>query len=122
MPLLSILARLLGKNNLQSPSSEWKLKSWDPSQVEASLVEMLTYAQKNAQSAVDWYWDKKRWKAITSRACRLAAILGAAAAALIPIASGWFGSDGTAHTLWTLKMNQAGYLCLGLAGLSLALD
>ncbi|HJX64891.1 MAG TPA: SLATT domain-containing protein, partial [Polyangia bacterium] len=36
--------------------------------------------------------------------------------------SGWLGPGGTEHTLWTLKMNQAGYLCLGLAGLSLALD
>ncbi len=127
MPLPSILARLLGQKNLRSPSSEWKLKSWDSAQVEASLVEMFTYAQENAQRAEDWYWEKKRWKAITSRTCRLATILFTAAATLIPILGSvaWVDksiAEQTQQMLWTLKMNQAGYFCLGLAGLSLALD
>jgi hypothetical protein len=44
---------------------------------------------------------------------------------MIPIigSSGWFDPPaGSSQTLWTLKLNQAGYLCLGLAGLALALD
>ena len=83
MSLSSFFGRLLGRRNIQFPS--WQPKPWDPAHVEGSLTEMLLYAEQNAQAAAEWYWDKKRWKAITSRACRLGAILCTAAAALIPI-------------------------------------
>jgi hypothetical protein len=121
--LSSLIDRFLGKRNIELP--KWQPKPWDAAHVESSLQEMLTYAEQNAKAAMDWYWDKKRWKAITSRACRLGAILCTAAAALIPVigSSGWNPPPtGIEPTMWTLKMNQAGYFSLGLAALFLALD
>jgi hypothetical protein len=118
----NLIERLLGKRNLQLPS--WRQKSWDAQHMEDSLEEMLTYAEDNARAALDWYWGRKRWKAITSQICRLGAILFTAAAAMIPIigSTGWFAPKGVDQTLWTLKLNQAGYLALGFAALALALD
>jgi hypothetical protein len=123
MPLPAFLGRLFGRQNIHLPS--WQPKPWDPDHVAGSLGEMLKYAEQNAQATIDWYWDKKRWKAIASRVCRLGTILFTAAAALIPIvgATGWFGpSDAAQHALWSLRLNQAGYLSLGFAALALALD
>jgi hypothetical protein len=122
MPLPKFIERLLGKTNIQLP--QWQQKSWDAEHVESSLQEMLTYAETAAKAAADWYWDKKRWKAVSSRICRLGAIVFTAAAAMIPIfgSTGWFASQGVDQTLWTLKLNQVGYLALGLAALALALD
>lgn len=116
------IERLLGKRNIRLP--QWQQKSWDPDHIEASLGEMLTYAEENAKAAMDWYWDKKRWKAISSRVCRLGTILSTAAGAMIPIfgSAGWFAPKGVDQILWTLKLNQAGYLSLGFAALTLALD
>lgn len=122
MSLPKFIERMLGKQNLQLP--EWEQKSWDPEHMESSLAQLLAYAEQNAKAAMDWYWDKKRWKAITSRVCRLACILFTAAAAMIPIlgATGWLAPKNADQTLWTLKLNQAGYLSLGFAALALALD
>lgn len=117
---MSFFQRILGARNIEVPA--WKPKQWDTEHAGASLADMLNYAELTAQAAIDWYWDKKRWKAISSRSCRLAAILFTAAAAMIPIAAGWLAPGGANSTLWTLKLNQAGYLCLGLAALALALD
>jgi len=116
------IQRLLGKRNIQL--RQWQQNSWDAEHMEASLKEMFTYAEDSAKAAMDWYWDKKRWKAISSRICRLGAILFTAAAAMIPIfgSTGWFAPKGVDQTLWTLKLNQAGYLSLGFAALALALD
>jgi hypothetical protein len=108
MSLTSVVERVMGKKNIIY--SAWEPKSWDSDHVAASLTQMLTYAEQNAQAAIDWYWDKKRWKAISSRTFRLAAIGLTAAAALIPIigSAGWFGQDGRQPQL-TLQINQAGY-------------
>lgn len=123
MPLPPFLGRLFGRHNIHLPS--WQPKPWDPDHVAGSLGEMLKYAEHNAQAAIDWYWDKKRWKAVASRVCRLGTILFTAAAALIPIvgSTGLFGpSDGAQQTLWSLRLNQAGYLSLEFAALALAPD
>jgi hypothetical protein len=121
MSFESIVQRVMGKKNIEY--SPWKPKPWDPDHVADSLQQMLEYAEQNAQKAIDWYWDKKRWKAISSRTFRLAAILLTAISALIPIigSTGLFGKEGQ-QSMWTLRINQAGYAALGLAALALALD
>ena len=122
MSLKSFLERLPGKRNIALP--KWKPKLWDTAHVDTSLTEMFTYAEENAKAAIDWYYDKKGGKAFASRICRLGTILLTAAAALIPIlgSTGWFCPSGAEQAVWTLKLNQAGYLALGLAALFLALD
>jgi hypothetical protein len=46
----------MGKKNIEYP--QWKPKSWDSENVPGSLTQMLTYAEQNAQAAMDWYLDK----------------------------------------------------------------
>lgn len=119
----SIIDRVMGRKNIAP--CEWEPKSWDSEHAQASLRAMLDYAEKSAKDAIHWYWDKKRWKAISSRAFRLGAILTTAAAAMIPVisATGWLQpASVTDSNLWTLRMNQIGYLCLGVAALCVALD
>jgi hypothetical protein len=119
MSFTSIIDRVMGRKNIQY--LKWEPKSWDANNVDGSLKQMLTNAEQNAQAAITWYWDKKRWKAISSRTFRLAAILLTAAAAMIPIigSAGWFGPNDQGTVL---KINQAGYAALGVAALALALD
>jgi len=120
--LSQIIERVRGKRNIEL--SKWQQKSWDAEHMEASLKEMLAYAESNARVAMDWYWDKKGLKANLSRIGRLGAILFTAASAMIPIfgSTGWWKPTNVDAASWTLKVNQAGYLSLGFAALALALD
>lgn len=122
MSLRSFFTTLSGSGNIHLP--DWQPKSWVSSAVDASLKQLVSYAESNANAAISWYYEKKLFKAWTSRVLRLLTILAAALGALIPlmVSTGWFAKGTADDALRSLQLNQYGYLCIGLAAFFLALD
>ncbi|HZT32154.1 MAG TPA: SLATT domain-containing protein [Bryobacteraceae bacterium] len=111
--------------NLKIQPPDWQPPSWKPADLAASLEALRKYAEGYAQASLDWYYAKKPMKAAVSRVLRILTIVATAVGGLMPVISLLFGgSAGTAteHALNSLRMNQYGYLSLGLAALFLALD
>jgi hypothetical protein len=120
-----LVRRLLRRYDIHPP--EWKPPVWDTSSVPSSLEALRQYAEGHAQSAIAWYYGKKPWKAVGSQSFRLVTILATAVGGALPllVAGGMFAAANqtpTERALSDLKYNQAGYICLGVAALSLALD
>jgi len=102
-------------------SSSVPAPSWNPGDPAASLQELYTYSESQAQRAIGWYYSRKARKAAFSSWSRLLTIVLTALGGLIPILSALLYRDSTSQ-LARLSLNQWGYLAVGLAGLSLALD
>jgi hypothetical protein len=60
---------------------------WDSAAPEASLGKVFTYVLDQATQAQNWYWQRKRWKALFSRWLQSAAVAMTGLAALLPIAA-----------------------------------
>jgi hypothetical protein len=90
--------------------------SWAPSNIIASLDAVLAFTERQAQNAINWYYTKKRPKALLSRLLRLFAIAFATAGGLIPIVTSLpFIKQG-----WVLE--KWGFVALGLAAACIGLD
>lgn len=103
----------------------WQPPSWKSGDEIASLESLRSYAEGYAGASIEWYYAKKPMKAWVSRVLRILTIVATALGGLIPLVS-WLagGNSGSAieKALSSLRMNQFGYLSLGLAALFLALD
>lgn len=80
---------------------------WKSDKVPDSLDALVTYVEAEADKAIRWYWQNKKWKARLSRWIRLWALLLTAAAGLLPVASyiardlgGWCDRLATTSGLW----------------------
>jgi hypothetical protein len=110
--------------NIDPP--QWTPPSWHPDKIEDSIKAMREYAEKDVQSAINWYYAKKPWKAWSSQLLKFLTLLATAFGGLLPIvaATGFF-SDGLkdqALVIRNLQVNQVGYFCFGLAAAFLAFD
>jgi hypothetical protein len=59
--------------------------NWDPADLSKSLRDVLAYVEGEAEKAINWYWQNKRWKSRLSRFIQFAAIALTAGAGLAPI-------------------------------------
>ena len=116
--------RLFRSYNIKPPV--WKTPSWKPGEVESSLDAMRQYVENDVESAIQWYYAKKPWKAWASQFLKLLTLLATGLGGLLPIisATGVFSADlpEAQRQLRNLQVNQFGYLCFGLAAAFLALD
>ena len=90
---------------------------WDSNDVPGSLKKVLQYVEKEAYKAVDWYWDRKKWKSRLSRAIQFSSLLLAAAGGLAPVVVKLWNPPGAPidSGLWAS-------LFLGIAASLLGLD
>ena len=91
---------------------------WDQGEQKA-LENLRAYAERRAEAAIAWYYEHKRIKAVPSRIYRYSAILLTGASGLTPILISILDFPDKADAL---RYQQIGYLCVGLAALSIALD
>jgi hypothetical protein len=92
--------------------------TWDPSDPTKSANALCAYAEGQAAKAVQWYYTKKGRKAVWSWVLRSTTILLTALGGLIPVFASAIGVDQNAQ----MRLNQWGYIAIGLAALSLAFD
>lgn len=96
-------------------NKEWK---WNPGQGEAALLKIHDGVMQKVQGIIQWYYDKKKWKAWWSQLLRAAAIVLTTVGGLIPLVSslGWL-------TFISIdKSGQLPYLFLGVAAGCVGLD
>jgi hypothetical protein len=92
-----------------------KCLTWNCADAAASLQDLLTYVEQEAQKAVSWYWRNKRAKAFLSQWIQFLAVALTSAAAIVPIFGQLFKSETFKSGLWAS-------LLVGLAAALLALD
>ena len=90
--------------------------SWTSDHALESLNAVHLYVEQQAQSAIDWYYRKKRTKALASRWLRLTAIILATIGGLIPLVI----SLPIVNKEWALE--KWGYAVFGAAAGCIALD
>jgi hypothetical protein len=105
-------------------ASDTNAPMWDPADPAGSLRTLRDYAERQAGSAIGWYFHGKKSKQKLSRYCRFFAIILTALGGLIPILAAILYSEGTetARSLERLQFQQWGYLSIGLAGLFMGYD
>lgn len=91
---------------------------WDSDNVPESLKHFEAYARSQASDLAAWYYRKKSWKKRLSIVFRLLTIIFTAAGGIIPV----LVSTLDIEQLELLRLNQLGYISIGLAGLFLSLD
>jgi hypothetical protein len=93
---------------------------WDSTKADQSLAEFYVYAEKQAQSAIDWYVRNKKGKQVFSYSYRYASILLTAAGGLVPLlGAAWLDS---ADVGGLLRWHQWGFILIALAAVFVALD
>lgn len=58
---------------------------WDPQNPKNSIDALFAYVEGEADKAMDWYWQKKKSKALASRAIQFCAIVLTAGGAILPV-------------------------------------
>lgn len=58
---------------------------WDSADPAKSLQELRIAVDSEGQKAIDWYWERKKWKRIPAQFVQFFALVLAAAAGLVPI-------------------------------------
>jgi conflict system pore-forming effector with SLATT domain len=64
--------------------------AWNPAEVKSSLDKLLEYVEMEATKSINWYWQRKRTKALLSRFIQWASLVLAAVAALLPVSAQLF--------------------------------
>lgn len=94
------------------------LKFGTDAEAHASLAELKAYASAEAIQAQLWYMRNRRVKSVAGRGLRIAAILLTTIGGIVPFITTTGLADAEAKNDWS----QAGYIFLGLAAGSIALD
>jgi len=102
-----------------SPTELWNL-SWKDLDIDSSLAVLRGYVESEAQRQIDWYFRKMKVKSQMSTALRFVAIVLFVSGGLVPILKATLTRD----TLTKLPFDfaEAGYLLIGIAAGSIALD
>lgn len=89
---------------------------WTDAGRKDALKSMTDFAVCEAESAADWYLEKKRSKQFWARSLRLAAILFTGASGLMPLLAEIFSEPGqeTFSPAWASVMLVFAGLCIGL--------
>jgi hypothetical protein len=95
--------------------------AWDSSKPAESLDALYGYCEAQTASAIAWYYQKKKGKAVLSYWLRILTIVASALGGLTPVLTAFFFS-GDGDQLDRLRYNQLGFLSVGLAAMFLALD
>lgn len=98
-------------NNAASPIPTL---SWKAGDVEASLQALYGCVEAEAQKLIQWYYNKKKPKALMSWYLRLLAILFTGAGGLVPFAAS-FGNPDIQLGPFKFPFGQLGYLLLATA-------
>ena len=69
------------KHDIRTPAT----LDWDPADVPKSVKVLLLYVETQAQTAMEWYWARKKWKSRLSRTVQASSMLLAAAGGLAPV-------------------------------------
>lgn len=91
------------------------------SETEKALKALYEYAESEAIQKIEWYHQKKQWKATMSRALRLMVIGLFSLGCLVPIVKAAFPAVASIQPE-RFDFGQAGYLLIALAAGFLALD
>lgn len=91
---------------------------WQHDQLQSSLDALAGYVETEADKAIRWYWDNKKWKARLSRWVRLWALILTASAGLLPIAS-YLAKD--LHWIASESATTSGLWASALVGIAAAL-
>ncbi|HUP04269.1 MAG TPA: SLATT domain-containing protein [Bryobacteraceae bacterium] len=90
--------------------------AWESRDPAGSLDRILRYVETSAQQSIDWYWSKKRWKAVFSRLILLSVVLLLSITAVGPIVGQIFPPlRSLTNGLWATFL-------VGLAAALLAID
>jgi len=89
--------------------------SWNCSDAAVSLKELLRYVEDEATKSMEWYWERKKWKARFSRGIQFNAVVLAAAAGILPIIGQLAKLPALTNGLWAT-------LLVGMAAALIGLD
>jgi hypothetical protein len=89
--------------------------AWNCSDAAASLKDLLNYVEDEANKSMNWYWERKKWKARFSRGIQFNGVVLAAAAGILPIIGELTGWRVLRDGLWAT-------LLVGLAAALIGLD
>lgn len=90
------------------------------SETEKALKALYEYAESEAIQKIEWYHQKKQWKATVSRALRFFVIGFFSLGCLVPIVKAAFPSVATMNA--ALDFGQMGYLLMAVSAGFLAID
>src|SRR5579859_5491469 len=100
------------------PSSPLAALSWRDPDIDKSLADLRDYVEAEGRKQVEWYYSKKRAKALASTSIRFIAIVLFVLGGLVPIIKATL-PPGTALPF---DFGQAGYLLIGLGAGCIGMD
>jgi hypothetical protein len=105
---------------MASAASALSKLSWKDGDLESSLSVLHQYVEDQAQTQLQWYWDKKQAKARMSMSLRFLAIILFVLGGLVPIVKATLPA--TVAAKFPFDFGQSGYLLIGIAAGCMGLD